>query len=669
MSVRFSNPRGRRGALCLLLWLAAIIRASGADFDSGMTPVEFLERAVQRVPGFAEGGGRWIRVRGLAEATDSGAQRAALTELRQRGYNLCALLIWDRTPWSGGVRAGGPRDRRLPVDLREAHERCRALVERYAGLVDLWEIGNEPDISYVEENAETYAAFLKACERGLHAGVRASAKRTGETLRHPLVGMAPLAQPPGPYFRRLWANGASAYTDVLNFHYYGYAEDFSDVYRQFNDAMDASGDARETPPDRQLPVIVTEYGYGLLAPRERNDAAARLRQMRWFRDVRAQQRQLPLAVAMAFVVMPYQEAARSEFGLLMETASASRWVASPALEALLDEERPPANISDRMPRAWLARDVVIDFIAGEGLTERKSFGGYFVDGFSATEQSVGSGHLVIYNFGPEKVAGELTIDGGGMRRVEIVGEKAPLELAPGERRVLPLLFASEETGLHERLVTATFTAKTFAGPAAAQWQSAFFPDPAQLRREVVADFSHVAEAAEAQRKILLTRPLAQEEPRLAPAGRWLVTEGVRVDEAGGSWRFHVDRFPDQPSRPAMAELPLPADFRLQADQLLSFAYRAEVPSGEKSGGRLFEVYVRAANGNLYHVWPRLDAASAWRHYAERGGNYTMAFFGRAKNPWRFLDNTPASLVFFFRPEVLPAVYEIKDAAVVTLTAP
>jgi hypothetical protein len=83
----------------------------------------------------------------------------------------------------------------------------------------------------------------------------------------------------------------------------------------------------------------------------------------------------------------------------------------------------------------------------------------------------------------------------------------------------------------------------------------------------------------------------------------------------------------------------------------------------------FEPYIRTRNGNLYQTSQRLMAREAWQLYMERMGNITMAFFGRANLPWRYTDNEPASLVFFFRPEQLPATFEIRRAQVVEFVAP
>jgi hypothetical protein len=82
----------------------------------------------------------------------------------------------------------------------------------------------------------------------------------------------------------------------------------------------------------------------------------------------------------------------------------------------------------------------------------------------------------------------------------------------------------------------------------------------------------------------------------------------------------------------------------------------------------FDAYFRTKNGNLFGSWQRLKAKGDWQSYTERMGNFSMAFYCRANLPWRFRDNEPAALVFFFRPEKLPATYEVRQAEVLEFTA-
>ena len=201
--------------LLALLALCSLRLLAGTGFDTGVSPEQAAallapepggiacKQAPTRV-GDSLGDGRdaaaadsWLRLRGMAESAvidDAGREipvvpdthppvsvagrRLALEALRAHGYRLVALLRWDDATWQRGVR--DPKGlRQLPLDLREAFGRCRLLAATYGGLIDYWEIDNEPDIGYVEENPETYAAFLKAC----CLGIRAGAAEKAETLK------------------------------------------------------------------------------------------------------------------------------------------------------------------------------------------------------------------------------------------------------------------------------------------------------------------------------------------------------------------------------------------------------------------------------------------------------------------------------------------------------
>jgi hypothetical protein len=78
---------------------------------------------------------------------------------------------------------------------------------------------------------------------------------------------------------------------------------------------------------------------------------------------------------------------------------------------------------------------------------------------------------------------------------------------------------------------------------------------------------------------------------------------------------------------------------------------------------MMDVYFRTRNGNLFQTWPRLPVAETWRYYAGLADDFTMATFGRAELPWRFAENRPASLVFYLRPSVLPAVFEVRGTSI------
>jgi hypothetical protein len=674
----------------------ALVADAGAQagFDTGMGGAAMLAQVVEQ-PEFSAARGTWLRVRGLPQidsAAELTKEREALRELRRRGYRICALVEWTEDVWLRGVRKGGGK--RVPVDLREAWVRAKVLGKSFGDCVDVWEIGNEPDISFLEENPETYAAYLKACRLGLRAGATVAAV---DDENQPRVVMAPLALPPGPYFERLWKNDGEAATEGLNFHYYGYAEDFSDVYGQFRDAVETSSEAKGVDNAkgvaggaRAMPVFITEYGYGLMDGVARTTKEGRLRQWRWFRDVGEQLRGVSVETAMAFVLTPYLEQGLNEFGLLVEsgaqgetdlawdvrdfggTASASSawadntgksvgvWKISPALAWLLNEPQRAGAGGGGWRAGSINNDdaVVIDFVALEGLEQRKSFQGYFVSGLSEEGRPNGWGDVVVYNFSDTAVAGVLRLGAG------VTSEGASeceLELAAGERRRLRVKIAVENgvfRGVDSEMV---FTAHSGAASGTLRFATRFWPDPTGMVAERVVDFAIPEAAAGQTAKRLLARWRAREEPALERQGRWMVSRGVSVIERGTLWRFDVAALPAEPSRPAMVELPLPEGFALTPGQLLEFSYR--LADGSVETDAWLDVYFRTENGNLYQVWPRLQAARDWRGYAEAAENFTMAFYGRAKLPWRFFENKPAALVFFLRPEKLPAVFEIEDAVI------
>ncbi len=800
----------------------------------------------------------WLRIRGhpfSANQQESiGREIEALHDLCVHGFQPILFLRWSEKSWAGGIRSGGGR--RLPLDLREVYQRGFDYGRTYGASGAAFEIENEPDISFVQENPETYVAFLKAAYLGIKRGalnsevvsgkrgalntpeVELSANRIGlkaavvslvyrrhlsrrggtweplnrrelaayslslavpRSTQSPLVVMAPLALPPGPYFEQLVANGLFSYTDAFNYHYYGYADDFSGVYRQFESAVKelgskpkavgrklnrlGSGDGRQQTSiwplpfyssfKKTLPILLTEYGYGSLSGEDRDTIEGRVRQWRWFKSVGGQIHKLRIAGPMAFYLPPYLEGGALEFGLTTPTQRAAEsndvgrgfrtppndsekaksgdsvlqftagplkfspqdfgltrstpWMgrigqrfgdneATPAWAWLLEEgSRKPYRPKDWGVCAPAPFPVVIDFISGDGLVQQKRYGGYVAVlalGDPALHTKSGSGQLVLYNFSDSPVQGWLKI----IRGRELLADAATVErewtLEPMARVVVPVTFAvpAQEFARREfalRFASAT-TSESPAFPALGKQPSTlssqfraltsvfstfFYPEASAMQETLLHDFSRAISDQESETsgerhssptavggqgrvlkniKLLARRPLAVEEPRLEATGRWNVTRGVRVEElANRIWRFHITAFPTEPNKPAMAELVLPDGFTFPDEGMMRFNYRLVQPAGSTlANGKYMDAYFRTANGNLYQVWPRQYAMAAWSDYTEVKENYTMAFYGRANLPWRFRDNRPVALVFFFRPGrgALPAIYEVKDARIVKLAA-
>lgn len=355
---------------------------------------------------------------------------------------------------------------------------------------------------------------------------------------------------------------------------------------------------------------------------------------------------------MAFVWVPYREQGRYEFGLLKETQGVL--TTTSATKELLrgqGEKSEPDNWS--MPVHGDA-DVALDFIARDGLRQEKRFAGYFAENIAMDGRAAGWGEIVVYNFSREELTGELMLGEGLSHDGQTV---VATSIPAGGRHVVTVRVAVGREVFRRAPSTTRFVSKNRMHACLA---TSLWPDPATMRRERVHDFAFDADAAGDHLRLLQTRLRASEEPALAFEGRWLTTRGTRVREDAGRWLIDIAELPAEPARPAMVELPLPDGFTFETGSLLEFRHR--LAAGAASAV-WFDVYFRTENGNLYQVWPRLQAGPAWQRYAEAAENFTMAFYGRAALPWRFLENRPASLVFFLRPEQLPVTIEIEGAAI------
>jgi hypothetical protein len=111
----------------------------------------------------------------------------------------------------------------LPENLLSVYAQGKLLGHDFAGLVDAWEMVGEPDVGYCTDLPERTVAYQKA----LYLGIKAGAREAGAAP--PLVLMGALALPPGPWLERAAQNGLLDYTDAYNFHFYGYAEELTDV--------------------------------------------------------------------------------------------------------------------------------------------------------------------------------------------------------------------------------------------------------------------------------------------------------------------------------------------------------------------------------------------------------------------------------------------------------
>ena len=700
--------------------------------DSGFSARELVrttEAAVLKRWGEAR---PWIRIRGLPDpsdakrAADVGAERDALGQLKEWGFKPVPFIRWASASWVGGVRNGGGQ--RLPLDLHEAYERAKRITETYGAVVTGFEFENEPDINFVEENAETYAAFQKACYLGVRAADAGAELDWWGTLarangglpvpvvnpgRRPLAIMAPLALPPGPFFERLRENGLFAYTDAFNYHYYGHADDFTRVYRQFEDAVATEAKADQAtseplkpePAVRRLPVMLTEYGFSGVSGPERYGAEVRVEQWRWFRTVGEQIGRLKIAAPMAFYLRPYYERKQIEFGLTVapgEAAKAGRltagglafraadfgveqaepWMerigarvggneALPALAWLWDA----GERANYRPRDWAIEvpegsPVVLDVVAAAGLAQLKRYNGYMITGADeGGEAPRGNGELAIYNFSNREIRGTLRWETDADTTIAWSGEMA--SLPPMGRLTVPFSVASASSVFAGSDVKAIFEAGDVA-TAAAVLATKVYPSTTGMSAQVLERFDHGPEAAEKNREWLEGRPRASDERALAAAGRWMTSPHARAEELPkGRWRLVGTEFRLGPKvGRATLELPLRDDFVFPEQSALRLSHRLAEAAGLDEGAErelFLEVYFRTANGNLFVVWPWARVQTSWNAYLELRDNYTMMFQSRANLPWRFAENRPVSLVFsFYSPTMEGAVVEIDRAEIVRI---
>lgn len=691
---RASALAWRAIAMAAMAILPGTPRVAAVGLDSPLLPTEW-ERQQEIAPLLVSGD--WIRLRGLpeppgADAGETAEQAAAIERLRAGGIRSVVTL---------GVGPFERRDTRLkrgfgvPLDLFTVFETARQWAAAYPGIA-AWEAWNEPDLLFLLDNPETYAAYLKATALGVRQGAAEAAGRSAD-VRPPLVLMAPLGLPPGPYLERLVDNDLFAYTDGFNFHFYGYAEDLTGVYRRFETAARELAKRRpEYPPTTQerrtlrkrLPVFMTEYGYASLLEEEQHTVAARVRQWRWFRDAIGQIHRLRIEAPMAFFLAPAADESGVQFGLAdvpenmspVPTAAdfgdaraaewragigapAGKWVASPALAYLNDFSRR----NRYRPREWkiaapLPSPVVIDLVAEPSLVPAKTLGGYVVGDAGAAEMAQGRAEVRLYNFSSRPVRGVLrcnapgvlgeSVSGGedsaterGLQLAPMTMQRVPIDLSVGRQRLVSTRLAlSFETVEPEHRV-ATFSTQLHS-------------DFRGMRRHVVRTLGDGEETAAHNRRFLLRRPLAREEAPLQASGRWLVTTGVTVEERG--WNDGAVGASDGAGRgvarvriaalPARAVLPLAPQkkgFGLgeprpgrdeRALPWLQFPYRAVREEGAQPTRHRFA----GEGAGLMQVHLRTENGNLYQVWPQRAPSFAWKWYAEALDQF--------SLSFFARCE-------------------
>ena len=118
-------------------------------------------------------------------------------------------IMHDIPPWM----APDPKDpmarKAPPADLRQLHRFFELAARELRGIVDAWEVWNEPDISFFAGRPEEYAAILKAAYLGV---------KKGNPDARVLIGSP--AHPLDRWLHLVFESGVTDYYDTFNWHTY-----------------------------------------------------------------------------------------------------------------------------------------------------------------------------------------------------------------------------------------------------------------------------------------------------------------------------------------------------------------------------------------------------------------------------------------------------------------
>ena len=240
-----------------------------------------------------------LRAAGISILRERGPN-PAMREERAAGFRVVSFLGLKPVPVTQ------PGDA-LPEDLLAVYQAAQTMEQTYGAAVDAWEIAGEPDVGYCRDLPDRYAAFEKAVYLGIRRGFAESQVASNKwqvpgaprgvsgpnptqnpELRtqnpppaQPVVLMGALALPPGPWLDRAARNGLFDYTDAVNFHFYGYAQDLAGVIRAHEAfaerwvGVDGREEAQKTQggqplalgsPPTGIPLWITECGMNAVAP-------------------------------------------------------------------------------------------------------------------------------------------------------------------------------------------------------------------------------------------------------------------------------------------------------------------------------------------------------------------------------------------------------------------
>jgi len=178
---------------------------------------------------------------------------------RKAGFRVLAVLD-GVAPWRTGTgKLGGSALDYPDRDFTDWRTYVKAIVTRYKGKVDAWEICNEPNVWVKsfdgEENTTWYVELLKnAYQAAKEADPNAIVVGTGSSSG---------VEKNNKHWKELIGAGLFSYSDVVSFHGYGRAtsallQDQSILF----DFMDWLHEEMKAKIGRTLPVWDTELGFG-----------------------------------------------------------------------------------------------------------------------------------------------------------------------------------------------------------------------------------------------------------------------------------------------------------------------------------------------------------------------------------------------------------------------
>lgn len=291
-----------RSAFCGILCVGALLGAAAGDTppQPGWGIDAVLSGHVQRdeVEPYLELLGtssiQWIRERGVgrADPEDQAPWKVDRWDTERRAVWRQIQAVGFRVVAFAGALKSVPREQpgnQLPENLLNVYRAARFLGRATVGEASAFEMVGEPDAHYCRDLPERVSAYQKAVYLGIKDGAseRISESETapgGRSLRSlrtgeaaqgsplPIVLSGALAFPPGPWLDLAAANGIYEYTDAVNFHHYGFAEDLMGAiraHREFGAKWSGRG---------ELPVWITEVGLNNVSPDDWHNERARRQQ-------------------------------------------------------------------------------------------------------------------------------------------------------------------------------------------------------------------------------------------------------------------------------------------------------------------------------------------------------------------------------------------------------